>query len=238
MFESPRAGMESFPAGSLPLVSLRGAKVGYDSVPVVEDVDLDIHAGDLIAIAGPNGSGKTTLFRGILGFLPLLGGSLVRNCALNEFGYVPQSAALDPNFPVTAQEVVAMGGYGRLKPLGPVPAAEKERLREVFQQVGLLHLARRPFFSLSGGQKQRILIARALMVMPKILILDEPLSGVDTESRAAITELLLKIKRDEKKAIFFSSHDLRMVRSLTDRILRVDGGRVKWEQDAVVDHPW
>jgi ABC-type Mn2+/Zn2+ transport system ATPase subunit len=238
MLESPRAGIESFPTGSLPLVSVRGAKVGYDSVSVLEDVNLDIRSGDLIAMAGPNGSGKTTLFRAILGFLPLLGGSLVRNCALNEFGYVPQSAALDPNFPVTAQEVVAMGGYERLKPFEAVPATEKERLRQVFQQVGLLHLAPRPFFSLSGGQKQRILIARALMVMPKILILDEPLSGVDTESRAAITELLLKINREEKKAIFFSSHDLRMVRSVTDRILRVDGGRVKWERDAVVDHPW
>jgi peptide/nickel transport system ATP-binding protein len=102
----------------------------------------------------------------------------------------------------------------------------------------LAQLAGRGFFSLSGGQKQRILIARALMVGPKILILDEPLSGVDTESRAAITELLLRLNRDEKKAIVFSSHDLRMVRSVTKKILRVDDGKVEWEEGAAADHPW
>jgi ABC-type multidrug transport system ATPase subunit len=76
------------------------------------------------------------------------------------------------------------------------------------------------------------------MVGPKMMILDEPLSGVDTESQAAITELLLKINREEGKAIFFSSHDLRMVRSVTGRILRVDAGRVEWERGAAADHPW
>jgi ABC-type Mn2+/Zn2+ transport system ATPase subunit len=106
------------------------------------------------------------------------------------------------------------------------------------EQVGLAHLRGRAFFSLSGGQKQRILIARALMVGPKILILDEPLAGVDTESRAAITDLLLKINREDRKAIFFSSHDLRMVRSVTKRILRVDDGKLAWEEGAAADHPW
>jgi len=225
-------------AESLPLVSLRGVRLGYDSEPVLQEVDLDIRPGDLIAIAGPNGSGKTTLFRAILGFLPLLGGSLKRNCALHEFGYVPQSAALDPNFPVTVQEVIGMGAYGRLRPFQSMPGEEKERLGHVMDQVGLRHLATRAFFSLSGGQKQRILIARALMVVPKILILDEPLAGVDTESRTAITELLLKINREEKKAIFFSSHDLRMVRSVTRKILRVDGGRMEWEEEAAGKLPW
>jgi ABC-type Mn2+/Zn2+ transport system ATPase subunit len=145
---------------------------------------------------------------------------------------------LDANFPVIVAEVVGMGGYGRLRPYQRTPAAEKETLDKVLQQVGLGHLAARSFFSLSGGQKQRILIARALMVGPKILILDEPLAGVDTESRVAITELLLGLNRDEKKAIFFSSHDLRMVRSVTKRILRADGGKVTWEEGGVENHPW
>src|SRR5512134_3014104 len=83
-----------------PLISLRGAVLGYD-VPVLNEVNLTIARGELIAIAGPNGSGKTTLFRTILGFLPMLSGTLMRNCALNEVGYVPQSAALDSAFPIT-----------------------------------------------------------------------------------------------------------------------------------------
>jgi ABC-type Mn2+/Zn2+ transport system ATPase subunit len=220
-----------------PLISLAAVSIGYDAATVLRGVDLAIYPGDLIAIAGPNGSGKTTLFRAILGFLPILSGSLTRNCALNEFGYVPQSAALDANFPVTVAEVVGMGGYGRLKPYRRAPAAEKEALENVLRQVGMDHLAARSFFSLSGGQKQRILIARALMVRPKVLVLDEPLSGVDTESRSVITELLLRLNRDEEKAIFFSSHDLRMVREVTKRILRADAGKVIWEGDGE-NHPW
>ena len=223
---------------SLALVSLRNASLGYPDATILRAVELVIEPQDFIAIAGPNGSGKTTLFRSVLGFLPVLSGSLTRNCSLSEFGYVPQSAALDANFPVTAANVVAMGAYGRLKPHLPTPDEEKARLKKVLDQVGVLHLAKRAFFSLSGGQRQRILIARALMVGPKVLVLDEPLSGVDTESRAAISELLLQLNRDEKKAIIFSSHDLRMVRSVTKKILRVDEGKVAWEEGAAAEHSW
>lgn len=225
-------------SNALPLVSLRAATLGYVGVPVLHSVDLDIGAGDLIAMAGPNGSGKTTIFRSILGFIPVISGLLERNCTLSEFGYVPQSSALDATFPVTAREVVAMGGFGRLKPYQGVPAREKQRLHDVLEQVGLAHLADSSFFSLSGGQRQRMLIARALMVGPKILILDEPLSGVDPESQKAIGEFLLKLNRDEGKAIFFSSHDLRMVRSVTEKILRVDGGKVAWQEASMAQHPW
>jgi ABC-type Mn2+/Zn2+ transport system ATPase subunit len=223
---------------SLPLVSLRNATLGYQNATILRDVELDIEPGDFIAIAGPNGSGKTTLFRSILGFLPILSGSLKRNCSFSEFGYVPQSAALDANFPVTVAEVVGMGAYGRLKPHQAMPDEEKRRISNVLEQVGLVHLAKQSFFSLSGGQKQRILIARALMVGPKILILDEPLSGVDPGSRAAITELLLQLNRGEKKSVFFSSHDLRMVGSVTEKILRADEGKVAWEGGAAAGLSW
>ncbi|HEX9787660.1 MAG TPA: ATP-binding cassette domain-containing protein, partial [Candidatus Binatia bacterium] len=129
-----------------PLVSLRGATLGYDGAAVLCDVELSIRPGDLIAIAGPNGSGKTTLFRTILGFLPVLGGAMIRNCALSEFGYVPQSAALDSTFPISAREVVEMGGYGRLTPYRGLPSEERHRLNRVLQQVGLSDLAGRLFF--------------------------------------------------------------------------------------------
>src|SRR6266404_9260612 len=171
---------------SPPLVTLQNVSLGYDSTPVVKDVSLAIYPGSLIGLAGPNGSGKTTLFRTILGLLPPIGGTLSRNCPLSNFGYVPQSAALDPQFPLSASEVVEMGAYGRVRPYQFIPAREKERVKEILRQIGLPHLAARSFFSLSGGQKQRMLIARALMVNPKIMILDEPLSGVDEESRRSI----------------------------------------------------
>lgn len=225
-------------ASSPALVSLHRASLGYEDSTVLENVELELHSGDLIAIAGPNGSGKTTLFRTILGFLPVLSGTLTRNCGLSEFGYVPQSTVLDSTFPITAREVVEMGGYGRLKPYQGLPAQERQRLESVLQQVGLSHLARRLFFSLSGGQRQRILIARALMVGPKILVLDEPLAGCDPDSQKAISALLVNLSQQEGKAVFFSSHDLRMVRSVAKKVLRIDTGRMSWEEGAVVDHPW
>jgi ABC-type Mn2+/Zn2+ transport system ATPase subunit len=223
---------------ALPVISLRGAALGYEDAVVLTNVELDIRPGDLVAIAGPNGSGKTTLFRSLLGFLPILGGALARNCALSEVGYVPQSAALDAAFPITAREVVEMGGYGRLKPYQAFPATEKNRLAKALKQVGLSHLAGRLFFSLSGGQRQRILIARALMVDPKILILDEPLAGCDPESQKAISDLLVKLSHDENIAVFFSSHDLRMVKSVAKKVLRIDGGRLSWTEGEQPDHPW
>jgi len=214
------------PDGSLPLVKLQDVTLGYGSTGVVQNVNLAIYPGSLIGLAGPNGSGKTTLFRTILGLLPPLRGALSRICPLSNFGYVPQSAALDPNFPLSAAEVVEMGGYGRVRPYQPLPMREKERVRQVLDQVGLRHLAARSFFSLSGGQKQRMLIARALMVNPKIMILDEPLSGVDEESRRSIADLLTKLARENGMAVFFSSHDLEMVQRVADSIVRIDKGQI------------
>jgi ABC-type Mn2+/Zn2+ transport system ATPase subunit len=214
----------------LPLVSLQNVNLGYDSGPVLQNVSLAIYPGGLIGLAGPNGSGKTTLFRAILGLLPILSGTLSRNCPLSNFGYVPQSAALDPQFPLSAAEVVEMGAYGRVRSYQLLPSKEKERIGEVLDQVGLRHLANRSFFSLSGGQKQRMLIARALMVNPKIMILDEPLSGVDEESRKSIANLLFKLTREKSIAVFFSSHDLEMVQRVADKIVRVDKGKMWLEE--------
>jgi ABC-type Mn2+/Zn2+ transport system ATPase subunit len=214
----------------LPLVSLRDVSLGYDSAPVLQGVNLAIFPGSLVGLAGPNGSGKTTLFRAILGLLPVLGGSLSRNCPLANFGYVPQSAALDPQFPLSVAEIVEMGAYGRVRSYQVFPKKEKQQAGEVLDQVGIRHLMNKSFFSLSGGQKQRVLIARALMVMPQIMILDEPLSGVDEESRRTITDVLIKLTHEKGLAVFFSSHDLQMVKRVADRIVRVDKGNVWLEQ--------
>jgi ABC-type Mn2+/Zn2+ transport system ATPase subunit len=210
---------------ALPLVSLQDVSLGYDSTPVLQGVDLAIFPGDLIGAAGPNGSGKTTLFRAILGLLPILGGSLSRHCGLSEFGYVPQSAALDPHFPLSVREIVEMGAYGRVHSYQFLPSEEKERTSRVLEQVGMGHLITKSVFACSGGQKQRILIARALMVKPKIMILDEPLSGVDEATRHGITDLLINLTREKGLAVFFSSHDLEMVQKVADKIVRVDKGK-------------
>jgi ABC-type Mn2+/Zn2+ transport system ATPase subunit len=216
------AGARDSQSEPLALVSLQNVTLGYGSTPVIQAVNLAIFPRSLIGLAGPNGSGKTTLFRTILGLLPAVSGTLSRSCPLSNFGYVPQSAALDPQFPLSASEVVEMGVH----PYQFLPASEKERVKEVLQQIGLPQLAMRSFFSLSGGQKQRMLIARALMVNPKIMILDEPLSGVDEESRRSIADLLTKLTRERGLAVFFSSHDLEMVQRVADSIVRIDKGQI------------
>jgi len=216
-------------SAALPLVALDGVSLGYDGAPVLRDVDLAIYPGELVGLAGPNGSGKTTLFRTILGLQPPLTGTLARNCPLANFGYVPQSAALDSQFPLSAVEVVEMGAYGRVRSYRVFPKEEKHRAEEVLSQVGIHHLMKKSFFSLSGGQKQRVLIARALMVMPRIMILDEPLSGVDEESRRSINDVLIRLARERGLAVFFSSHDLEMVQRVADRIARVNRGRIDLE---------
>lgn len=212
------------------LVQLRNVKLGYGSAPLIEGVNLALYPGSVVGLAGPNGSGKTTLLRTILGFLPALGGTIFRGCPLAQFGYVPQSAALDTQFPLSVEEVVAMGAYGRLKPHWLFPVGERRQLGEVLDIVGMGAIKRRSFFACSGGQKQRILIARALMVKPRILILDEPFSGVDQESRSAIAELLIRLTRSQNLAVFFSGHDLELVGRIADRIVRVDEGRLWLEK--------
>lgn len=213
-----------------PLVALEDLSLGYDSAPVLIHVNLAIYPGHLVGLAGPNGSGKTTLFRTLLGLLSPLGGTLARNCPLGNFGYVPQGAALDPQFPLSVREIVEMGAYGRVKSFHMFPTAESKRAAQVLAQVGMAQVKAKSFFALSGGQKQRVLIARALMVDPKIMVLDEPLSGVDEESRRSITDLLVRLTREQGLAVFFSSHDLEMVQRVADKIVRVDKGKV-WVEE-------
>jgi ABC-type Mn2+/Zn2+ transport system ATPase subunit len=228
--EKSRAAEKPTAAGVPPLIALENISLGYNSAAVLTDVNLVIYPGNLVGLAGPNGSGKTTLFRTLLGLLAPLSGTLVRNCGLAKFGYVPQSAVLDPQFPLSVLEMVEMGAYGRVKSVQIFPTHETKRALEVLEQVGMAHVKGKSFFALSGGQKQRVLIARALMVGPKIMILDEPLSGVDEESRQSITELLVRLSREQRLAVFFSSHDLEMVQRVADKIVRIDNGKL-WVEE-------
>jgi len=217
-------------AGVAPLIVMDNISLGYNSGAVLTGVNLAIYPGNLVGLAGPNGSGKTTLFRTMLGLLAPLSGTFVRNCPLAKFGYVPQNAALDPQFPLSVLEIVEMGAYGRVKSFQIFPAQETQRAFGVLEQVGMAHIKAKSFFALSGGQKQRVLIARALMVDPALMILDEPLSGVDEESRQSITALLIRLSREERLAVFFSSHDLEMVQRVAEKIVRLDRGAVLVEE--------
>lgn len=215
----------------LPVIELRGASLGYDGETVLRGVDLEVHAGEFVGLSGANGSGKTTLLRSMLGFLPLLGGRAGRAVPPSRIGYVPQGATLDPYFPLSADEVVAMGAYGRLHPLQRFPRGERKRVEAALERVGLAHLGRAAFFELSGGQRQRVLVARALNQDPELLLLDEPFSGLDRDSREAVLQGLVLINRQARVTVVLSSHDSDLLDRGGGRVVRLADGRVHDDAD-------
>ena len=210
---------------SPPLIVLRRAAFGYGGRPVLSGVDLDVAPGAFVGIVGPNGAGKTTLIRGVLGLLPPLEGTLERTT--RRLGYVPQRESLDSIFPLNVEEVVHTGCYGRLSgAMRRLPREEHELAARSLERVGLHEERRSRFNSLSGGQRQRVLIARALAMRPRVLILDEPTSGVDRPTRKLILDLLMRLNREEDLAILLVSHQLAMTREAVKQVLWVSDGRV------------
>jgi ABC-type Mn2+/Zn2+ transport system ATPase subunit len=207
------------------LLSLHGAAFGYESRAVVSEVDLTVEPGMFLGILGPNGAGKTTLFRGLLGLIPPLAGTVERSHIA--IGYVPQRETLDAIYPLTVEEVVHMGSYGRLRGWRGLPTSERALARQTLARVGLEGREHAMFNSLSGGQRQRALIARALMARPEVLLLDEPRSGVDHSAQTAILDLLRELNTNDRLAILLVSHQLGLVRDAVQEALWVADGRVQ-----------
>lgn len=207
-----------------PLIEIRGGSFGYGDDVVLSGVDLRVEPGTLAGIVGPNGSGKTTLLRGLLGLIEPLAGSARR--AGVPVGYVPQRESLDPVYPLTVEEVVRMGAYGRLRGLRRVTRADRHAARDSLESVELSQHASALFASLSGGQRQRALIARALLARPRVLVLDEPTNGVDARARETIFALLHRLHRDENLAVLIVSHHVATLREAVDLVYWVSSGRV------------
>jgi manganese/iron transport system ATP-binding protein len=204
-----------------------GVSVGYHGRPVLTHVDLELAAGQRLALVGPNGAGKSTLIKSVLGLASVLGGTATvlgrpPAQARAATGYVPQTDSLDPGFPVTAAQVVMMGRYRRIGWWRPTRAADRRAVREALDRVGLTDLAAKHFGILSGGQRQRVLLARAIAVEPRLLLLDEPLNGVDAVSQAAILAVLRQLSA-AGTALVLSTHDLAVARELGELVCLVNG---------------
>lgn len=197
--------------------------VAYHRKPVLWNIDLVIPEGKLVGIIGPNGAGKTTLIKAALGLVPLASGKVeiygqpyVRQ--RNLVGYVPQRESVDWDFPVTVDDVVLMGTYGRLGWFRRPGKAEREIARICLDQVGMRAYAKRQIRQLSGGQQQRVFLARALAQHAKLYFMDEPFAGVDAATESIIIDLLQKL-RDEGKTVFVVHHDLQTVRKYFDHVI-------------------
>jgi zinc/manganese transport system ATP-binding protein/zinc transport system ATP-binding protein len=201
-----------------PALEVEHLRCGYDGAPVLDDLTLHIARGAFVGIVGPSGAGKTTFLRALLGALPhragrvRVFGSEVSSGRVPRIGYVPQLETVDWNFPVTVREVVGMGlaVEGRLFSLPWLGRAQRGRIQALLERLGIGDLADRHIRDLSGGQQQRVFLARALVREPRLLLLDEPTSGVDIKTRHDVLHLLSELNHDGVTVIL-TTHDLNSV---------------------------
>ena len=189
-------------------IEIRNLTVAYGENIALENLNLDVEAGSLMALVGPNGAGKSTLIKTILKFLKQVIGEIKING--KTLAYVPQRNSVDWDFPTTLFDVVEMGCYGRVGLFKRVNKEEKQKVLKAIEQVGMLDFKDRQISELSGGQQQRAFIARALVQEADIYLMDEPFQGVDSTTEKSIVDILKKLKSDGKTLIVVH-HDLQTV---------------------------
>jgi zinc transport system ATP-binding protein len=201
------------------IIEFKHVSFGYTSEYILKDVSLSIHEGDYIGIIGPNGGGKTTLLKILVGLLEpqkgeiyLFGKDRKSFKERSLIGYVPQKAAnFDATFPATVEEIVLMGRAAQRGLFKMITREDKVKVYESLQKVGMEDFAHRLIGQLSGGQQQRVLIARALALDPRILVLDEPTVGVDVHNQEQFYRLIKQLNQDLGLTMIMVSHDIDVV---------------------------
>ena len=211
------------------LITFQGAALGYGDHPVLTQVNFHVQAGSFWGILGANGSGKTTILKTFLGLIAPMGGRVTtrgRHGSTPRFGYVPQKERLDPIYPLSGIDVAAMGAWRRFDLLNRLLGKDSGPfILEVLHECGADAFASKPFSALSGGQKQRVLIARALAAEPEILVLDEPLAGIDAPTQLSILDLLSRLKKTRDLTVIMVSHRIRAEKTLFTDIAFLDEGK-------------
>lgn len=210
-------------ADGAPALRVEGLTVRYREVVALEDVHLEVAVGEACGLVGMNGSGKSTLFRTVVGLqraaagqVAVLGRGTDRARADGLLGYVPQQDEIDRDFPLSVRDVVLMGRYHRMGLTRRARPADQEAVEAALARVGLTALAGRRIGRLSGGQRQRVLLARALAQDARVLLLDEPFTGLDVTSQAAV-ETVLREYVDGGGSVLVSTHDLTALPQLCSR---------------------
>lgn len=201
------------------MIEIKNLMVAYGENIALENLDLKVEKGSLMALVGPNGAGKSTLIKAILGFIKVAGGEI--KIDTKNVAYVPQRTAVDWDFPTTLLDVVEMGCYGRLDFLKRIKAKDKERILKVIDEVGMTEYKDRQISELSGGQQQRTFLARALVQDAELYLMDEPFQGVDSKTEKTIVEIMKKLKQ-ENKTLLVVHHDLQTVSQYFDSVAFVN----------------
>ena len=199
------------------VVNIENLSVRYPGVTAIDNVSFSVNEDDFLGIIGPNGAGKSTLFSCMLGLLTKYEGKIeffgedIRKSRdyLKKIGYVPQKPVFEKNFPATVREVVRMGMTHNFS---------EKRIDQVLQDVWIHELGHRRIGELSGGQQQRVFIAKALVNDPKLLILDEPVTGIDSQSTELFYGILRELNQKQNITIIWSSHDMDAVNRLANKV--------------------
>ena len=205
------------------LITCNHVDFGYENQDAVIDLTMEVQEGDYLCVVGVNGSGKSTLVKGILGLLKPTAGTLVVDEELKKtgIGYLPQQTAAQKDFPATVYEVVLSGTLNRRGNRPFYSNAEKETAKSAMQRLGIESLKKRCYRELSGGQQQRVLIARALCATKKLLILDEPITGLDPWAIQDFYGLVRRLNQEEGVTIFMVSHDVANIIAQANKILHL-----------------
>lgn len=205
------------------LIECKNLSVAYDGKTVVKDLSFKIDSGDSVCIVGENGSGKTTLMKSILGLIKISGGCIEFGDGLkqNEIGYLPQQTDVQRDFPASVKEIVMSGCLNKMGLFPFFSKKEKEKVNRNMEILGISDLKNRCYHELSGGQQQRVLLARALCATEKILLLDEPVAGLDPIVTAELYERIKKLN-ENGITIIMVSHDIESSFEVSDHILHLN----------------
>ncbi|PWM20056.1 MAG: ABC transporter [Clostridia bacterium] len=197
--------------------------VGYDGKPVLQDLSFQVFAGDYLCVVGENGSGKSTLMKTILGLQPPISGRILTGDGLrkNEIGYLPQQTMVQKDFPASVREIVLSGCQGRCGSRPFYNKEEKQLALDAMDKMQITQLAKRCYRELSGGQQQRVLLARALCATQKMLLLDEPVSGLDPKVTAEMYALIEKLNCEDGITVIMISHDVAAAVQYASHILHI-----------------
>ena len=213
--------------------------VGYDGQSVLQDLTFELLAGDYLCIVGENGSGKSTLMKTILGLQMPISGRILTGDGLrkNEIGYLPQQTVIQKDFPASVREIVLSGCLGRCGSRPFYNKEEKKLAAEAMEKMQITRLARRCYRELSGGQQQRVLLARALCATQKMLLLDEPVSGLDPKVTAEMYTLIEKLNREDGITVIMISHDVAAAVRYASHILHIGGTGFFWTKADYLQSP-
>lgn len=216
------------------VLEIKDLKVSYSNHTALENINLKIEDGEYVCLVGENGSGKSTLIKTIVGLLKPDEGNVSLNISLDEVAYLSQTNLKELNFPATSKEII-MTGVQKHHKLPFYTKKDKQKYDEVVKKLKIEEIQNRRIGDLSGGQKQRVLIARALIREPKLLILDEPATGLDYNITKELYKILEDLNKENKMTIIMATHDLDEINEVKPRIIclskivKYDGNYDEWK---------